>query len=142
MEYIIILGGILLMYLYMKERKDHTATKNELAVLKRMGELSELGQKLQDDHDDYDNALSNFTEHLVPDHMLTRIGEELPNLPSRPVLETTPADKPIFFHGIASADIREGQTVDIEVQPAEGRTFVSPATPRPGLDIPLTPTDT
>lgn len=145
MEYILVIGGaLLLMYLYMKEKSDHTKTKNELAVLKRMGELDELGKKLEDDRQTYDESLANHTEHLIPDFMLTELGRELPTTPDlspRPVLETAPADKPIFFTGIATTDIREGQKVDIEVRPEEGRTYVTGNTPTPGISIAAAPTE-
>lgn len=134
MNYVMMILFGVLVYLLMREKRDHGRTKNQVAVLKRMGDLNEIDRTLDVSISSFEDSLAAHTNHLVPDSMLTELGRSLEtDLPPGNVQEAThTSEPPKYFKAVAVEDLREGQAVEISVHIDKGRTEVRAATPDTG----------
>jgi hypothetical protein len=145
--------------LYLRERDRRIKAETDLKVVVKRRGLDEISKDLDNTRPDYDSALGAIDrqESSKPGDVLRnlRTGREVTierdiwpertnedNMSSGPLQGAAQASEPPkFFKGIASEDLREGQEVDITVDPTTGTTRVTSKTASPPFTSSVGPSE-
>ena len=123
--------GFGMLYLIERDKRLKAEAATQL-VLKRK-DLDTIGGKLDVQEKDYLESLNSFSDPTIPSDMLSHLGgqQSETDMSLREMFEATLQGQPLLFKGIAKEDLREGQVVNVEVDPAYGTTRVYSAAATP-----------
>lgn len=146
--------ALVMTVMYFFEREKRLKAERDLAVVVKRKGLDAIGKNLDDTRPDYDSALGAIdsgSSEVREEEQRTCTGDTLlnertgkrltvgpdiwnqkDNVPPGEMQDTAQASKPPkFFKGVARADLREGQEVEITVDTTTGTTWVDSKTASP-----------